>query len=336
MNNEAEETGCLELIVSRLRPYSALVLATAAWGVEITAAKYAVEGLGGFTTLFIESAIAAVVLWAVMLKTRARRVVPLRNYLVLGLVEPFLLYCALNVGLRSAKAADASLLVALLPVMVLVLSVIFIKERVALRTVLAVVIATVGGVLLATVHVNASVGLGDGLVLLACVAAAASVLMVNRLTARASALEITAYQFGFGFLFTLPVIAAVWATGYEAIPGTAQLPRVATAAGIGLGAFALAYAAYNYAVGRVSVNTAGIALNLIPLFGVTSAVLLLNERLTGIEWIAGAVIVAGLALFPHDAESPTSDVASSSPPAKESQSCLAPTSPSTKPAADQH
>lgn len=325
--------GYLERIVSRLGPYAALVVATAAWGVEITVAKYAVGGLGGFTTLFIESATAAVVLWAVMLKKRVRRVVPLRNYVVLGLVEPFLLYSALNVGLRDAKAADASLLVALLPVMVLVLSVIFIRERVGLRALLAVLIATIGGALLATVHVNASVGLGDGLVLIACLAAAASVLMVNRLTARASTLEITAYQFGFGFLFTLPVIAAVWATGYEAVPATAQLPRVAAAAGIGLGAFALAYVAYNYAVGRVSVNTAGVALNLIPLFGVTSAVLLLNERLTGVEWFAGAVIIAGLALFPHDAENPASDVASSGKHKEESASCLAPTSPSTKPSA---
>jgi drug/metabolite transporter (DMT)-like permease len=308
--------------VDRLRSYAALILATAAWGVEFTVAKYAVEGLGGFTTLFIESATAAAVLWAVMLRKRVPRAVPLRNYVVLGLVEPFLLYSALNVGLRLTKAADASLLVALLPVMVLVLSVIFIRERVGLRSLLAV--------LLVTAHVSASVGLGDALVLVACLASAASVLMVNRLTARAATLEITAYQFGFGFLFTIPVIAVVWATGYEAVPGTAQLPQVAAAVGIGVVAFALAYAAYNYAVGRVAVNTAGIALNLIPFFGVASAVLLLRERLTGIEWIAGGVIIAGLAIFPHNAEIPAT-THQPVQPAKESASCLAPTSRSTKP-----
>lgn len=318
--------------VNRLRPYAALVLATGAWGVEITAAKYTVQGLGGFTTLFIESATAAAVLWAVKLRSPVRRSVPLRSYVVLGLVEPFLLYSALNVGLRGAKAADASLLVALLPVMVLVLGVIFTSERVSPRGLLAVLVATAGGVLLATVHVTAKVGLGDGLVLVACLAAAASVLLVSRLTGRASALEITAYQFGFGFLFTIPVIVAVWATRYEPVPGVAQLPRVAAAVGIGLGAFALAYAAYNYAVGRVSVHTAGIALNLIPLFGVASAVLLLGERLTGVEWIAGAVIIAGLAMFQPDAEVP----ATSPEPARERRSpqpCLAPTSPPTKPGA---
>ena len=316
--------------MDRLRSYAALILATAAWGVEFTVAKYAVEGLGGFTTLFIESATAAAVLWAVMLRKRVPRAVPLRNYVVLGLVEPFLLYSALNVGLRLTKAADASLLVALLPVMVLVLSVIFIRERVGLRSLLAVLIATAGGLLLVTAHVSASVGLGDALVLVACLASAASVLMVNRLTARAATLEITAYQFGFGFLFTIPVIAVVWATGYEAVPGTAQLPQVAAAVGIGVVAFALAYAAYNYAVGRVAVNTAGIALNLIPFFGVASAVLLLRERLTGIEWIAGGVIIAGLAIFPHNAEIPAT-THQPVQPAKESASCLAPTSRSTKP-----
>lgn len=288
--------------MNRLRPFVALLLSTAAWGIEITVAKYAVDGLGGFTTLFVESAVAAVVLWGLLLRSGVRRTVPLRHYAVLGLVEPFLLYSALNVGLQNAQAADASLLVALLPVMVLVLSVVFVKERVSLRSLAAVLIATAGGALLATTHVNARVGLGDGLVLVACLAAASSVLLVNRLTTQASALEITAYQFGFGFLFTIPVIAVVWGTGYEAVPGPAQLPKVAAAMGIGLGAFALAYIAYNYAVGRVSVNTAGVALNLTPLFGVASAVLMLGERLTPVEWAAGAIIVVGLATFPHEAE----------------------------------
>ena len=289
-----------------LRPYGALVLATLCWGIEITVSKFAIEGLGSFTTLFIETGTAAIVLWAAMLRSRPRRTVPLREFAVLGLVEPFVCYGALNLGLRGTGAANAALLIALLPVMVLVLSVIFVKEKVTRRALIAVLIATSGGLLLVVVHVTARVGLSDGLVLVACLAAAASVLLVSRLSGRATVLEITAYQFGFGFLATIPVAIIEWATGNEAVPSTAQLSHVVAAAAIGLGGFALAYAAYNYAVAHVSVSTAGIALNLIPLFGVVSAILWLGEELTTFQWFAAALIVAGLMLFPHAGEMPDS------------------------------
>jgi drug/metabolite transporter (DMT)-like permease len=290
--------------VNHLRPYGALVLATLCWGVEITVSKYAIEGLGSFTTLFIETGTAAVVLWTFMLRSRPRREVPLREFAVLGLVEPFVCYGALNLGLRGTGAANAALLIALLPVMVLVLGVIFVKEKVTRRSLLAVLIATAGGVLLVVVHVTAKVGLSDALVLVACLAAAASVLLVNRMSGRATVLEITAYQFGFGFLATIPVAIIEWATGNEALPSSAQLSHVAAAAAIGLGGFALAYAAYNYAVAHVSVSTAGIALNLIPLFGVVSAILWLGEELSAFQWFAAALIIAGLTIFPHTAELP--------------------------------
>ncbi len=293
----------------RLRPYSALVLATGAWGVEITVSKYAIEGLGSFTTLFIESGVAAVVLWLAMLCARPHRVVRIRDYAVLGLTEPFVCYGALNLGLRGTGAANAALLIALLPVMVLILGVVFVKEPVSQRSLTAVLIATIGGVLLATVHVTARVGTSDILVLISCLAGAATVLMVNRLAARSSVLEITAFQFGFGFVFSVPVAAVLWATGREAVPGSAQLPHVAAAAAVGLGGFAMAYLAYNYAVAHVSVNAAGIALNLIPVFGIVSAIGWLGEGLAPFQWFAGALIFGGIALFPHTPEGPVEGVA---------------------------
>lgn len=290
--------------MNRLRPYGALVLATLAWGVEITVGKYAIQGLGAFTALFIEAGTAAAVLWVVMLRVRPHRLVPMRHYVLLGLIEPFACYGALNLGLRSTTAANAALLVALLPVMVLILGVVFGKDRVGRRNLMAGVIATAGAVMLATVHVTASVGVGDALVLLADLAAAGSVLIVSRLSAKASALEITAFQFGVGFLFTVPVAAVEWATRREAIPGSSELPHVAAAAAVGLGAFALAYLAYNYAVARVPVSTAGISLNLIPFFGVISAILWLGEKLSLLEWFAGALILGGILLFPHARDGP--------------------------------
>ncbi|MGH3880895.1 MAG: DMT family transporter [Actinophytocola sp.] len=280
--------------------YAALVLATLAWGVEIVVGKYAVTGIGAFTTLFVECGTAAAFLWVLMLLRRRRtpRRVPLRHYTFLGWLEPFVTYGALNVGLLTAAATDAALLLALLPVIVLVLGVLFAHERVGIRGITGALISTAGAVVLTTADLTVVGGFGDLFILLANFGAAGAVLVVNRLSSKADALEITAYQFGIGFLMTIPVMVVVWLTGFEPVPGLSQLPQLLAAAAVGVGAFAIAYLAYNYAVGKVSVGLAGVALNLIPLFGVVSAVLFLGETVGPTQWIAGALLLGGLALFP--------------------------------------
>ncbi|HXA59139.1 MAG TPA: DMT family transporter [Streptosporangiaceae bacterium] len=178
----------------RLRPFGALVLATAAWGVATSAGKYAVGGLGAFTTLFIEVSTGALVLWAVMWRVRPRWTVAVGQYAFLGLLEPLIAYGALDLGLQHTGAADAALLDGLQSMMVLILGVIFVNAAVGARSVAGVLIATAGGALPAGAHLTPGAGLGDGLVLFAGLAASASVLVVSGLAADASALELTAYQ----------------------------------------------------------------------------------------------------------------------------------------------
>ncbi|MBV9820944.1 MAG: EamA family transporter, partial [Actinobacteria bacterium] len=288
--------------VDRTKSYAALLLAMIGWGTEITVDKYAIEGIGPFSALLIEGAAASVVLGTLMLIRRPKRRVSLWAFAGLGALEPFLNYGTLNLALHSSGAAHSALLIALLPLFVLALGVLLAGESVDWRIGVACLVSTAGAVLLVGSNLSGSVGKGDALVLLSNVGSAASVLVVARLSLRASTLEITAYQFGFGFLFTLPVTGVLWATGAEDVPSLDQAPHLLAAVGVGLGGFALAYLLYNYAVGRVRISTAGAALNLIPLVGVLSAVALLGERLPLIAWLAGLLIVGGILLLPLESE----------------------------------
>ena len=283
-----------------LRSYSALVFAAGSWGVATAIAKYAVGPLGAFTTLIIELGASVAVLWPAARLCRVRRSVPLRRYLLLGLVEPVVAYGALDLGLQRTSAADASLLDGLQSCIVLVLGALLLKEAVRRRAILGVLVATVGGTLLAGAHFTPRAGLGDALVLTGSVAASWSVILVSRLAERASALELTTYQFGVGFVLTLPLALISWTTGAEHLPTAHDLPYAASAAAIGLLGFGAGYLLYNYAVARLPVGVAGMALNLIPLFGVGTAVLALGERLSVWELVGGALILAGVALFPYE------------------------------------
>ncbi|WP_161981717.1 DMT family transporter [Streptomyces sp. TM32] len=121
-------------------------------------------------------------------------------------------------GLQHTGAADAILLDGLQSALVLVMGVIFIKEAVTRRSVAGVLVATVGAALLTGAHFTLSGSIGDALVLLGALGASASVIVVSRLAAEASALELTACQFGFGFLFTIPVMASYGAPAPRRFP----------------------------------------------------------------------------------------------------------------------
>lgn len=291
-----------------MKSYSALLLAMVGWGIEITVDKYAITGIGPFTALLIGSGAASLALGIVMLIRRPQRQVSLWAFAGLGALEPFLNYGALNLALKSSGAAHASLLVALLPLFVLGLGVLLAKESIDFRTGMASLVSTAGALLLVGSNLSGSIGTGDALVMLSNVGSAASVLVVSRLSMRATSLEITAYQFGFGFLFTLPVTGILWASGAEPVPNADQAPHLLAAVGVGLGGFALAYLLYNYAIGRVRISTAGAALNLIPLVGVLSALVLLGERLPLVAWIASVLIIGGILLLPLESEAPPDPV----------------------------
>lgn len=287
----------------RIRVYGALIAAAGSWGTATAVAKYAVGGLGAFTTLFIEIGTAAVILWIAMIRVRPARIVPIHHYLFLALLEPVVAYGALDLGLQRTGASEAALLDGLQSAMVLVMGMVFLKEAASRRSVAGVAVATAGAALLTGAQVSLNGSIGNALVLLGSLGASASVIVVSRLAAQATALELTAYQFGFGLLLIIPAVAFLWGTGAEAVPGVRQLPYVAAAAAVGLVSFAFGYLAYNYAVSKVAVGVAGMALNIIPLFGVAAAVLWLGEELSWPKVIGGVLILAGVFLFPYETES---------------------------------
>jgi drug/metabolite transporter (DMT)-like permease len=62
----------------------------------------------------------------------------------------------------------------------------------------------------------------------------------------------------------------------------------------------LAFMLYNWSLARVSVGVAGMAINLIPVFGVLFAYIFLGETLQGLAIIGAVLVFLGLALFTWD------------------------------------
>lgn len=270
------------------------------WGVVTPAEKYAVAGMGPLNTLVVECAAAAVIV-AVGSGVRARRRrAPLWCYALLGLLEPGLAFGALDLGLRYTSAGTAALLDGLQPCFLLILGAVLLSERVTPRAVAAVAVATGGVVVLTAWHATFAVQAGDGLVLLGSLAASTATIAVRRLSAVADAVEITRYQLQFGCLWSVLFAAVAWATGSEPLPTGHDWPVLAVAAVAGVVGLLVASVLYNYGVARVRVRVAGMSLNLIPVFGVSAAVVLLGEPITMGQVAGGVLILTGMIMFPYE------------------------------------
>jgi drug/metabolite transporter (DMT)-like permease len=169
----------------------------------------------------------------------------------------------------------------------------------ARRGLVAAAVSGTGAVLVGLSSSTLRAGLGDAVVLVGVLAAAAATLMASRQPADTDAMHMTVWQFTFGLLCTLPLLAWQWASGAEAVP-TAAGPREWLAAIIGgIVVLAVPFLLFNVVVTKVPATTSAMALNLYPLFGAAAAILALGEPITALDVAGGVLIVTGVGAFNH-------------------------------------
>ncbi|MEJ3657041.1 DMT family transporter [Actinomycetes bacterium KLBMP 9759] len=284
-----------------------LVVAAVGWGLATTATKFALGGFGPMTMLVVKLAAATAVLWVVLLVRGFRPTHGTLRFALLGLLEPALAYGGLTLGLTVTTAANASLLGVTESIFVLVLAAIFLGERIGARGALGLLLAVAGVLALGgTDLLGAGLGfnVGDLVVVAGSVAAAVYVTLAAKIAPTVDPLTMTAHQFTYATLFVAPLGAWSWLTGREPFP-TAVAPRFWLAAiFVGGVCFALSYLLYNSAIRHVPAGMAGLILNMVPVIGVLSAVVLLDETLTVWHVVGSTLVVAGVVLFPATKDEP--------------------------------
>jgi drug/metabolite transporter (DMT)-like permease len=274
--------------------YAGLVLAALSWGVSIATTKYALAGFTATDLLVVELTVATLALWSLPGVRRCARPTFRRGYLLLGLLEPGLAYALFNFGLERTSAADGAVLVSLESVVIALFAAVFLGERLSRPVVFGAALGVGGAVLLAAheAHHGASLA-GDAFVVAGVLAAAGYSVVARRLAPGAEAAVVTAYQ----LLAALGVAVLVWlatAAGGGAMFGRPSVSQWFAAVATGLLGSAVPFLLYTLAASRLSAARTGLLSNLIPVFGVLAAMVLLDERLVVAQLLGAVLVVAGL------------------------------------------
>jgi len=281
-------------------PYIAISLALLFWGLSFVATKIALTGFSPFSLIFIRAFIASI-FFIVWMFWKGFPKLKLKDHAMMFLIsifQPWLYFIFETNGLQLTSASKASLIISTIPVVVLILSVVFAKERIRLLSVAGIVCSLTGVFLLISGQegfewkISGSLS-GDLLLFGAVISAAIYMLLVNRLGGRYSPFEITAMQFIYGTLLFAPEF---FLELNEINWNIIQLNAIAAVVSLAIFASIGAFLCYNYALAKISATQASVFLNGVPVVTVISAWFILGEKMTLIQLLGGFVVLLGVFL----------------------------------------
>jgi O-acetylserine/cysteine efflux transporter len=269
---------------------TALFVAAAFWGCATTGTKYALGGFGAITLLAVELVGATLALWIAAVARGTGTPPSWRLAITLGLLEPATAYLGDTAGLARTSAANAAVLLGLESCFVVLLAAVFLRERIDRALGLAVVAGFAGLGLLERTGLLSGPGIGDTFVLGGTFSAAVYVIVARKMDASIDPLALTVRQFAVASAAIVPIAVCSWLTGSETVPTHVPLRFWAVALLVGIGGYGASFLLYNYAIVIIEAGPAAVIINMIPAFGLATAVLLLGERLAPNQ-IAGAALL---------------------------------------------
>lgn len=222
----------------------------------------------------------------------------LGTVLVCALLMVYVNQILLAAGLVRTTATNASVAIALSPLVSSLMAALILRERIRSSNIAGVVLGF-GGVLLVVLQSKsaraAEAGFGDAMVVASVVTFAIGGVLIQRLARETDALYASAMIYAFGTLMlALHTIAVGAAPALDAwMPGFWPLMLVLFSALI---ATAFGNLAWNHAIVKIGVARVSLWFYWVPVFGVGFAALLLGETLT--IWHAAGllIVIVGTAL----------------------------------------
>ena len=277
------------------RAYVLLALSMLSWGVANPLSDIAMETLDVSHMLVLEVGAGAVVLSVIALARRSRLVFSLRWALLLGLLEPGLTYLFGNIGYATGTVTVGLIIMSAETLILALLARMLLKELINGREYAAIIIGFLGA---ATVGWSGQLDGSTSLLaafafLIAAAAAAGYALAIRIYTTRYPEVDV------FNLTWAQTIVSLVLAL---ALLPTASVPistltiDVHVMAALGAGVFGVAIPFWLFAKASVLVPSrhAAIALNIIPVVGISIGALLGRGIPTSLQFVGGALVILSL------------------------------------------
>lgn len=282
-------------------PYLKALFTVIVWGATFIATKIALREVSPATIVWLRFGMGMIIL-GVVVAARKQFALPERSewlyFAMLGFLGVTFHQWLQATGLQTAKATTTAWIVATTPVFIALLGWLALKERLNNLQVLGIVLAAFGVLLIVSkgnfgaLFTGEEGTFGDLLILISSVNWAVYTILSRRELARHPAARMMFFVMLIGWFFV-----NIWIFGFG--PGFGEIPHL-TSSGWGailvLGVFGsgLAYIAFYDALQEIPASQLGVFFNVEPLVTTVLASFMINEKITVITLVGGAVIIFGI------------------------------------------
>tara|TARA_B100000674_G_scaffold111379_1_gene82701 strand:- start:496 stop:1407 length:912 start_codon:yes stop_codon:yes gene_type:complete len=246
--------------------------------------------------------VLAVACFLVFLKITNQWILPNRRQwkivFLIGFLSTFLYQAFFMYGMRYTAAGDASLMITFNPLFTALLAIPFLGERFDKRLGLGLILAMTGVGIIAFYSPNENIPiderlLGDTLIALSALAWACNTILMKKVMTGEDAmspLHLTVWSSVAGLLIQTP--ATIWEYRNVGLPVNASSEAWLWLVFLSLFSTVLSYVWFADGVKKIGAGRTAFYVYLVPIFGILSGVVLLDEKL-GLSLIASFVLIVG-------------------------------------------
>ena len=223
---------------------------------------------------------------------------PVGKFLIMGLCQPVIYFICETAGIQYTNSSFAGIMISLIPIVTVLMSWIFLKEKVSLSTIGWILCSVAGVFIISSAQTSSgSIQLRGVFFLLGAVVSATVFYLISRSVAEAfTAFERTFIMMVMGFVYFAG--KALISKGGEFVPlfvsgltdAGVMLPVLYLAVVSSVGAFLL----QNFAITHLDIATATVFENIIPIISVAAGILLLKEPFSLIQLTGIVLILLGV------------------------------------------
>lgn len=265
------------------------------YGFSFIATKIALDTLDPISIITFRLILSSICL-GIIFKKKIRKI---HKHSVLILIlasffQPFVYFLSENYGLSLIDASIGSIIIGMIPVFTPIFSFLFLKEKLTWGNGLGIVFAFSGmSIIMIPDGIKGEINfLGIFLMFLAVFAAVGYTIMVFKIPAQYSSVDIVFYQNVFGLLLFLPLFFLI------DLPkiGEVQFKLESFLSVLVLGLFpsTLSFIFLSKSIRTIGANKTNIFTNLVPVFSVFFAYFLLDEPLNTAKIVGMGMVIMGV------------------------------------------
>ncbi|WP_080547286.1 DMT family transporter [Bacillus pseudomycoides] len=284
-----------------MKEISMLLVAVILWGIAIAPTKWALESIQPFTLLFLRLCFAGGICllfsFQPLRKSIVNRNVPWKRISLLSFTGVAGYFMFTSYGISLTSGLHVSIIDAALPLVTIIFSALFLKEKIQLNYWIGIILGFIGVVCITMPSGNndqsASL-IGDILILLSTFLFAFYTILLKRPKQEKNLSNevFTTLTLIIGAMILFPF--AVIETFYYGLPQIDTWKTGLSFTYLVVCATILAYWFWNKALERVSASVSGLYLNALPPISIIASVILLNESLTWKILIGGCLVLFGV------------------------------------------